>query len=343
MDAISLPWWLFAVFAVLAWLLTGALRRYALTHNVIDVPNARSSHKTPTPRGGGIAFVISFLVGLGTLAATGNVAPVDALALGGAGAWIALIGFLDDHGHIQARWRLLAHFAGAAWVLYWIGGVPSVSLWGLELQSGWMLSILGALYLVWMLNLYNFMDGIDGLASIEALCVTVGGCILYVLAGQPMAAAPSALLAATVAGFLIWNFPPAKIFMGDGGSGFLGLILGALSLLAGWHSPAMLWAWLVLLGVFIIDATVTLIRRLCRGEKVYEAHRTHAYQYASRKYSSHRRVTLTVLAINVLWLFPWAVAISTGYIEGLTATICAYIPLIALSILLKAGTPEGSN
>ncbi|MNL11422.1 Undecaprenyl-phosphate alpha-N-acetylglucosaminyl 1-phosphate transferase [compost metagenome] len=131
--------------------------------------------------------------------------------------------------------------------------------------------------------------------------------------------------------------------MGDGGSGFLGLVLGALSLLAGWHSPAMLWAWLVLLGVFIIDATVTLIRRLCRGEKVYEAHRTHAYQYASRKYSSHRKITLSVLAINVLWLFPWAGAVSTGLIEGLTGTLCAYIPLIALSLWLKAGTAESAN
>ena len=204
----------------------------------------------------------------------------------------------------------------------------------------WFGYILAAIYLVWILNLYNFMDGIDGIASIEALCVTVGGCVLYALAGQPLAGAPSALLAATVAGFLLWNFPLAKIFMGDGGSGFLGLTLGALSLLAGWHSPAMLWAWLVMLGVFIVDATVTLIRRLCRGEKVYEAHRTHAYQYASRKYSSHRRVTLTVLAINLLWLFPWAMAISTERLDGMTGLICAYVPLIAASIWLKAGTPE---
>lgn len=343
MNAISLPWWLLGLFTALAWVLTGALRRYALTHNVIDVPNARSSHKTPTPRGGGIAFVVSFLSGLVTLAAMGNIAIVDALALGGAGAWIALVGFLDDHGHIQARWRLLAHFVGAGWALYWIGGVPAVSFWGLALSNTWLLSLLGALYLVWMLNLYNFMDGIDGIAGIEALCVAVGGFVLYAMAGQPQAGVPSLLLAATVTGFLIWNFPPAKIFMGDGGSGFLGLTLGTLSLLAGSHSPAMLWAWIVLLGVFIVDATVTLIRRLCRGERVYEAHRTHAYQYASRKYASHRRVTLTVLAINALWLFPWALTISTGHVEGVTGLLCAYLPLIALSIHLKAGTPERAN
>lgn len=343
MNAISLPWWLLGLFTALAWALTGALRRYALTHNVIDVPNARSSHKTPTPRGGGIAFVVSFLLGLGTLAALGNIAIVNALALGGAGAWIALIGFLDDHGHIQARWRLLAHFVGAGWALYWIGGVPALSIWTLGLSNAWLLSLLGALYLVWMLNLYNFMDGIDGIASIEALCVTVGGFVLYTLAGHPQAGIPSALLAATVTGFLIWNFPPAKIFMGDGGSGFLGLTLGTLSLLAGWHSSAMLWAWIVLLGVFIIDATVTLIRRLCRREKVYEAHRTHAYQYASRKYASHRRVTLTVLIINTLWLFPWAVAISTGHVEGATGVLFAYLPLVLLAIHLKAGTPERAD
>jgi len=340
MDALTLPWWLLASAAVLAWILTAALRRYALAHNVIDVPNARSSHKSPTPRGGGIAFVISYLLGILALLFIGSIGPSEALALAGTGAWIALIGFLDDHGHIQARWRLLAHFIGAAWALYWIGGVPPIAVFGFELGSGWVLAILGALYLVWLLNLYNFMDGIDGIASIEAICVAVGGCILYAIAGQPMAGASSAMLAATVAGFLVWNFPPAKIFMGDGGSGFLGITLGALSLQAGWHSPAMLWAWLILLGVFIVDATLTLLRRLGRGEKVYEAHRTHAYQYASRRCGSHRRVTLSVLAVNLLWLLPVAIAVSTGFVDGLVGLLCAYLPLVAGALWLKAGSPE---
>lgn len=340
MHPMTAPWWLFGLVFVLAWLLTGALRRYALARNVIDVPNERSSHKTPTPRGGGISFVVAFVAGMLALGVSGAVAWHVVWGLAVAGAWIALVGFLDDHGHIQARWRLLAHFIGAAWGLYWMGGAPALSIAGLPLSEGWVLNIVAAFYLVWLLNLYNFMDGIDGLASIEAICVTLGGSILYACAGAGDAGLPTVLLAAAVFGFLLWNFPPAKIFMGDGGSGFLGLMLGLLSLKAGWWSPELFWAWAILLGVFIVDATVTLLRRLIRAEKVYEAHRTHAYQYASRKWGSHRRVTLTVLAINVLWLFPIAFLVAKGMMDGLLGTAIAYAPLVIVALRLKAGVPE---
>lgn len=333
-------WWLFGLVFALAWLLTGALRRYALARNVIDVPNERSSHKTPTPRGGGISFVVAFVVGMLAMGMGGIVAWPVVCGLAIAGAWIALVGFLDDHGHIQARWRLLAHFIGAAWGLYWMGGVPALSIAGLPLTPGWVLNIAAAFYLVWLLNLYNFMDGIDGLASIEAICVTIGGSILYVVAGAGDAGLPAILLASAVIGFLLWNFPPAKIFMGDGGSGFLGLVLGILSLQAGWQAPELFWAWAILLGAFIVDATVTLLRRLIRGEKVYEAHRTHAYQYASRKWGSHRSVTLTVMAINVLWLFPVALLVALGKIDGSLGMAVAYAPLIVVAVRLKAGVRE---
>lgn len=337
------PWWLFGLVLALAWLLTGALRRYALARNVIDVPNARSSHKTPTPRGGGISFVVAFVAGMLVMGAAGFVAWPVVCGVAVAGAWIALIGFLDDHGHIQARWRLLAHFIGAAWGLYWMGGAPALSIAGLPLAAGWLLNIAAAFYLVWLLNLYNFMDGIDGLASVEAICVTVGASVLYVLTGAGDASLAPMLLAAAVLGFLIWNFPPAKIFMGDGGSGFLGLTLGILSLKAGWQAPELFWAWAILLGVFIVDATVTLLRRLIHGEKVYEAHRTHAYQYASRQWGSHVRVTLTVLAINVVWLFPIACLVALGKIDGSVGTAVAYAPLVFVALRLKAGVREPAS
>jgi Fuc2NAc and GlcNAc transferase len=142
-----------------------------------------------------------------------------------------------------------------------------------------------------MLNLYNFMDGIDGIASVEAICACLGASVLYWLSGLDALIWGPLLLAASVAGFLYWNFPPARIFMGDAGSGFLGIVLGGLSLQAAWVSEPMLWAWLILLGVFIVDATFTLFRRLLRGEKVYEAHRSHAYQFASRRFGKHLPVT----------------------------------------------------
>ena len=155
------------------------------------------------------------------------------------------------------------------------------------------------------------MDGIDGIAGIEALSATLSaGLLVIFVLGDHAIADINFLMSAAVAGFLIWNFPPAKIFMGDAGSGFLGLVLGALVLLNTHIAPQMLWVWLILLGVFIVDATYTLIRRLIRGDRIYEAHRSHAYQYASRKYGSHLPVTLAVLAINIFWLAPWSFAVA---------------------------------
>ena len=332
--------WLLALVVGVSFLGTGALRKYALARSLIDIPNARSSHSVPTPRGGGVAIVVSFLIALPVLAWTDAVAWPMALALLGAGGWIAIVGFLDDHGHIAARWRLLAHFGGAIWALFWIGGMAPINLFGHEFSLGWFGYVIAAFYLVWMLNLYNFMDGIDGLASVEAICACVGACLVYWIAGHSSLAIAPLVLAMAVLGFLVWNFPPAKIFMGDAGSGFLGIILAVMSLYAAWTNPLFLWAWLILLGVFIVDATFTLIRRLLRGDKVYEAHRSHGYQYASRKYGSHRAVTLAIAAINLLWLVPMAILVVMQYLDGMAGLVLAYAPLVLLAFKFHAGELE---
>lgn len=328
--------------AVLAWFLTALLRRYALARSLLDVPNARSSHSLPTPRGGGVAIVVAFLAGLCQAFFFGMGVAVELFyALLGAGLVIALLGFLDDHGHIAARWRLLGHFLAAAWALYWLGGLPPLSVFGGLLQLSWVGNVLAAFYLVWLLNLYNFMDGIDGIASIEAICACLGGALLYALVEAPATANVSLLmLVAAVLGFLIWNFPPARIFMGDAGSGFLGIMMGMFSLQAGWTEPVLFWAWLILLGVFIVDATLTLFRRLLRGERVYEAHRSHAYQYASRRFGSHLPVTMGVAILNLFWLLPLAAFVSLGWLDGLVGVAIAYAPLVVLAWLLGAGTIE---
>lgn len=331
---------------LLSGLLTGWLRRYALAASLIDIPNARSSHKLPTPRGGGLSIVIVFLLGLLALFGLDLLAGSVLWALLGAGAIVAITGFLDDHGHIAARWRLLVHFCAAAWGLYCLGGLPTIilpvpGLSILTLDLGWIGQLLAALYLVWLLNLYNFMDGIDGIASIEAITVSVGAALLYAMQteantlwGVPV------LLTMTVVGFLVWNFPPAKIFMGDAGSGFLGIVLGLLSIQAAWVNPLFLWSWLILLAVFITDATWTLFRRLLRGEKVYQAHCSHAYQYAARFYGSHKKVTLTVAVINLVWLLPLALGVALNQINACFALLLAYLPLIVLAIVFRAGQRE---
>jgi Fuc2NAc and GlcNAc transferase len=340
--------WIFLIALISAAVLTGLLRRYALATCLIDIPNARSSHNSPTPRGGGLSIVIVFLLGLPVLSMMGVLTSEALWAIFGAGAWVALVGFLDDHGHIPARWRLLAHFIGAAWGLYWLGGMPSLvflfpgsSLGEHAINPGWLVQILGIFYLVWVLNLYNFMDGIDGLASIEAITACLGAALLYLSGSDSFGqwVAP-VLLAMTVAGFLFWNFPPARIFMGDAGSGFLGMVLGLFSIQAAWIAPQFFWSWLILLGVFIVDATWTLFRRFLRGEKIYEAHRSHAYQYASRYYGSHKTVSLAIGVINVCWLTPLALWVGLAGLNALLGLAMAYLPLMALAIYFRAGARE---
>jgi Fuc2NAc and GlcNAc transferase len=325
---------------LLAWALTGALRRYAIAHRLMDVPNARSSHDQPTPRGGGLAIVLVFLLALPALAAAGVLPWPAVWTLTGAGGLVAALGWLDDHRHVAAGFRLLAHFIAAAWALAWIGGGPAIVLGGWTLSPGWLATLLLAFYLVWMLNLYNFMDGIDGIAAVEAICVCAGGALLDLLLGQAQLAALPLALAAAVSGFLYWNWPPARIFMGDVGSGFLGLVLGILSLLAASLTPALLWSWLILLGVFVVDATTTLARRLLRGDKVHEAHRSHAYQRAARLLGRHLPVTLAVAAINALWLLPIALWVGIGGLDAIWGMLFAYAPLLFLALRLDAGSSE---
>lgn len=334
--------WLSIIVALASWMLTGLLRRYARAKNLLDIPNKRSSHSFPTPRGGGLAIVVSFLIALLVLTMIDQLDQSLVIGLFGAGALVAIIGFVDDHRHIAARWRLIAHFVAAGWLLFWLGGLPpSLSSQVMMLDFTWLASILAMLYLVWLLNLYNFMDGIDGIACIEAISVCLGSVVLYWLNNSiDNTWILPALLLAAVAGFLIWNFPHAKIFMGDVGSGFLGLMLGALSIQAAWIAPKLFWSWLILLGVFLVDATITLLRRALRKEKIYEAHRSHAYQYAARQLNSHIRVSLGIGLINLVWLLPIAVIVVLDYLEGIRATVIAYIPLILLALYFKAGQSE---
>lgn len=328
-----------AAFLVSLWL-TGWFRRYAVAHKLFDVPNARSSHEVAIPRGGGLAIVVTVLVGLLVQGVAGLLSWRSVCGFAGSGAITAIVGYMDDRKHIPARRRLLVHFAGATWVLMWLGGLPPLVVFGLALNPGWLSNGLAALYLVWLLNLTNFMDGIDGIAALETITVGLGGVLLFeVVVPGNVRWIPSTVLVAATSGFLIWNWPPAKIFMGDAGSGFLGVTLGALSLDAGRTDPRLFWGWVILLGVFVVDATVTLVCRLARRERFYEAHRSHAYQQAAQRLRAHRPVTLAVGAINVCWLLPIALIVAHGSLDGPVGVLVAYTPLVGTAFLLRAGRP----
>ena len=325
---------------VAAWSLTGVARWYALRRQIMDIPNQRSAHSAPTPRGGGVAIVILGLVAVAVAPVAEVLSTGDAIAVAGGGAIVALAGFLDDLADVRARWRFLMHVAGAAWLLIGLGAMPAVPVApGLELPWGAVAVAVALLATVWLINLYNFMDGIDALAAVQAITVAGPAALMLWLLDAAELAVLSAVIAAAAAGFLIWNRPPARIFMGDAGSGFLGYVFAALALVGHAHGALTLWAWLILLGVFIVDATVTLLRRMLDGQAWYQAHSSHGYQHAARQYGSHGRVALATGAINLFWLTPLAAAAAAAPQWGAAVMIVAWLPLVLLAWSYRAGKP----
>jgi len=320
--------------------LTGLVRRFALAHGVLDLPNDRSSHSKATPRGGGIAMVLTITVAMLVLAFLGIVQWRLLLALAGGGLAVAAVGFIDDRFTVRPGVRLAVHTAAAAWAVAWLGGLPVLDTGHHVIHLGWPGAALATLGIVWTLNLFNFMDGIDGIAASEAMFVAGAGTVLGVTGGSGEVSAVSLIIACACAGFLLWNWPPAKIFMGDVGSGYLGYVLAVLSLRASARDPVALWMWLILGAAFFVDATLTLVRRSLRGERVHEAHRSHAYQWLARRWQSHRRVTLVFLALNLLWLLPCALAASRRPDLALRLLLVACGPLVLLGALAGAGRRE---
>jgi Fuc2NAc and GlcNAc transferase len=211
-------------------------------------------------------------------------------------------------------------------------------------NTGIVGSILGVIYLVWLLNLFNFMDGTDGIAASEAIFVGLAGAFLsyHVLADANHSAA-AVVLAASTFGFILYNWSPAKIFMGDVGSGFLGIVIAGLSLLSANQDSELLWVWIILFAVFVSDATVTLIRRLLRKQKPHVAHRSHAYQHLAIRFNSHAKVALLVLAVNIAWLLPIAFLVADKQLAGTTGVIIAYVPLLIAVLALGAGKDSATN
>jgi Fuc2NAc and GlcNAc transferase len=318
--------------AVLSWLLTAAVRRYALTR-LLDVPNRRSAHKVPTARGGGLAIALVVLGGVAAAHAAGAVPFRTAAALVGGGVMIAGVGWVDDHGGLPARLRALVHFAAAAWALFWLGGMPRLELGVGAAHLGPAGAVLAALGIVWVTNLYNFMDGIDGIAGGQAVVVGVAGGALLWAAGAPALALAALLVAGASAGFLLWNWQPARIFMGDVGSGAIGYAFGVLALASENAGAVPALVWLLLLGVFVVDATVTLLRRMARREPFLHAHRSHAYQRAVQGGSTHARVASAVLLIDlVLALLAAAAVLRPAWTGAAWAVGAALLLLVYLRV-----------
>ncbi len=256
---------------------------------------------------------------------------------------VAVIGFYDDHAHVAVRWRFLVHVLAALLALYFMQGLPWIGLSGPDdtlfagytFDLGWIGYSVGAVFLVWLLNLFNFMDGTDGIAASEAIFVSLGlAGGLYVLE-EPLYKVSIGVAAASL-GFLVWNWPKAKIFMGDVGSGFLGLLLGVLILMASQKAANLFYCGLILFGAFVVDATYTLGVRFVTGQKWYDAHCSHTYQYAAKRYG-HKFVLLATWGINLLWLLPVSSWVFLHPNHALAGLLVAYVPLIVLAYCFKAG------
>jgi Fuc2NAc and GlcNAc transferase len=314
--------------------LTGVTCAVAQAGGLIDRPNVRSSHVRATPRGGGVAIVIVVSGALLWLRFKHEISPELFRALVGGGFTVAAIGLLDDWRSLAPGARFGVHVAAAVWAVYWLEHAGE-----LQLAFQWR-DVLLVVAVVWMINLFNFMDGIDGLAGMEAASVGLGAMSIALFSGHADILNAGSVLAGACIGFLCWNWPPARIFLGDVGSGYLGYVIVVLAITDSRGRWQPLIPWLILCGAFEVDATVTLLLRLLRRGRILQAHRQHAYQWLARRWGSHRAVTLLVLTINLIWLFPLALLSARRPESSMTAFLAALLPLVLGALLAGAGRPE---
>lgn len=303
-----MAWWIGIAcgIVILSFVMIHQLSVVLVKKNILDIPNARSSHHAPVPRGGGLVFVVLFYAALVLLFMQHLITKSVLFSLLG-GMLVAAVGYCDDMWHVKARWRAVVQMIAAAWGIYWLGGIHFLYMGSETLHFPILFSFLAVITTVWFINLYNFMDGIDGLAGMEAVFVSICAGVILLCDGYLANAFVCFAIALPVLSFLFFNWSPAKIFMGDVGSGFLGFIFADMMWITNNQHQLSLPAWWILLSVFIFDASYTLICRIIQKKQWYLAHREHAYQRLIQSRFSHKQVTTIIFLINILICLPTAV------------------------------------
>jgi Fuc2NAc and GlcNAc transferase len=317
---------------LLAMMVTRVSLAWALCNDIIDQPNHRSSHTRATPRGGGIGIVVGSTAAIAAAAILGWIRPQVAGALA-CGLPIAIVGYIDDRVSLSARIRLLVQAACAAAALWLLAPLPALDLFGFILPNALTVAIY-FIATIWLTNLFNFMDGIDGIAAGQTIAI---GIVWSMLVG-PIIALPLLAIAAAAAGFLIFNRPPARIFMGDVGSAFCGFFIMVATLAVGLDN-GMPWPvlWFLPAAPFILDATVTLITRMLRGKQPTVAHRSHAYQILARRIGRHGPVSAAYALVTVFW-FGTAAWLSITSTAGAALLIFATAVAPGIVVLIALGT-----
>ncbi|MEM7281050.1 MAG: glycosyltransferase family 4 protein [Pseudomonadota bacterium] len=281
-------------------------RSVAPRFGFVAIPNQRTMHSGAVPVGGGIVFALIWLALLSVMYGLGQVSSTVFLALFGGGAALALLGVVDDIKNLSATMKFGSQIGVALWGLYWVGDMPNLAILSNTFDLGILASVLGGLMILWMCNLFNFTDGIDGFLASGSVFIGATMAVILHLEQMYVYSMMLYLLTIAVMGFLWFNWPPAKLFMGDAGSLFLGYILCILMFITCKENPTLLWVWLIVMGYFLVDTTSTLVLRILFRPPFYEPHRDHAYQTLAGRWGSHLRVTGLVLCIKIVWLLPLA-------------------------------------
>lgn len=333
---------------LLAWAFVGLWIRVSLRRNIVDVPTHRSSHTRATPRGGGVGIVVAVVAGVGVAVAGGRAPDVPgALVAGALALFIAAVSFVDDLRRLPSVLRLVCHVGAAVGAVYWLGSFPALSVPFLEevVLPAWLLRVVGVVWIVGLTNVYNFMDGIDGIAGGQGVVTGLAWGWLGAVTGQPLVTWTGVTVAAACGGFLVHNWAPAKVFMGDVGAAFLGFVFAILPLIALRGHAGFGWPVTLAGGVpvfaalavwpFVADGAFTFLRRIKHKENLLEAHRSHLYQRLTIAGWRHAPVTTIYVA--------WAAAMAPGaavYLLGdrpdrLTVLVLAGLTLVAMYFFVK--------
>jgi Fuc2NAc and GlcNAc transferase len=323
--------------AVAAVILTPMLRRWLLHCNLVDLPGERRSHSMPTPRGGGLAVIVAMIL---AIVVCGPVWWSGLFLLG----LLGMLGWVEDRHEIDPAIRLMAQGVFAVLALWLIGGVATVDILGYTVRVPWLWTLLSGIAVVWLINLHNFMDGSDGLAAMQGIWSGLAMGLLMVHDGLVAPAVLALAMAGGFAGFLVWNCPPARIFMGDAGSLALGGGVAILALIGAASGAVSVWVSLIVTSLFVVDATATLVMRVIQGEQWYTAHRQHAYQCLITAGWGHGHVLTLYAAINLLVVLPVAIlATAHPHLEAVLAFALAGLLAGGWWVIQSATTTENQR
>ena len=283
---------IYAIILILSFTLTYLIKNYYIKNAILEKVNERSSHTVPTPHGGGIAIAVTWFIGIIYLELTSQI-EVNLFYALMVGVVISVVSFFDDIYELSPKIRLITQAIVAFVGLFFLGGFNSLDFGVFSIENQLVTNLFAFLLIIWFINLYNFLDGINGYAGSEALFLSVAGFMLF-------GSDHFIVLAVAVLGFLYWNFGNAKIFMGDVGSTLLGYNVAIFTIYYANQNATNLWIWIILFGVFWFDATWTLLHRKLNHEKLSQAHKKHAYQRLTQAGWSHFKVTNYAIALNVL-------------------------------------------